>query len=263
MKELSRPVKIVDRFTTARDSAVVPAFIENLPALAASDFSALDRHEMFSLAESAWEEVYDPISLRTTLTTATSISSDGERLFIKSVRTYGRILRGAYKFFDARHEPPTALSNLVRAMGQFNDNYYSPDNTTQRKTLLSSMDEYSMEPDFEPASDTSFQTTFRRFLTDIRHRSTHETLLAPEYHDLRKGIRHLLSIVQLAMVLKNDPNKSALYAHMNLLSDDLGTEHDLIFLRAMNGDIDYNTTVVQINPVMQERLLVLTRLFRF
>jgi hypothetical protein len=226
--------------------------------------------ELFGAAESNWNRSFDADRVKSqlkVLANGEGTLPKGEVEELKLVRKDGNILRGSFVLFGKNHEAPPKLDAFVTKFGKVNDAIAAGDpkeTARQADKALKTLDVHGFDKEvrhFKPSSRRAFDD----FLASSDNRTLESldkpTVPAPEFHEMRKSLTKLLSIMTLDPKLREDPAVDDLYKHTFALQTDMGTLHDKLIERSLRGQIDYDHYQVTIPaPMKAELRAILSRL---
>ena len=81
-----------------------------------------------------------------------------------------------------------------------------------------------------------------------------KTVLAPEFHEMRKALTKILAVFSLVPDVKKDPALVKLYTKVLSVQTEMGNMHDVITARALRGEIVYGDYEVPIPKPIREGL---------
>lgn len=262
------PFDIPDQYSATADSVPAvapvdklwqefdePAIVESLPPLSPEHFSLEDREQMYTLARTAWENIYHPEDMIVKLRFGERTNT--LRKEMKFIRKHGLVLDSAYIRFDEGHWSPPIHKRFTKVLGDFNDHYDTPEHQIYAEKVISHIEQQYPSTDFldfTPASDESFAEYFYTERDQIAQFSQQERLLAKEYHTMRKLLRGFMNTTRMASAVKGDPLSRSYCSVLIALNDELGKVHDTLVRGDYYGTVDYKTTLVTLPPDIKERI---------
>lgn len=217
--------------------------------------------KQFDLAEATWSR-RDLGRLRSQLEAVAKEAelAPDEVAELKLVRKDGTVLRNAFKLFDKRHESPEKLDWFITKFGKLNDALQAGDTGSAARyarVALDHLHEHAIAKEigtFRPGSKRSFAEYMSASTSLLRADVEKESVLVPEFHEMRKVITRMLDIMTLAPELRNDPAMERLYRRALPLQEEMGVLHDRYIAQRLRGEIDYEHTAVVIPPEMKQRI---------
>lgn len=243
--------------TATRRRVKEAVFAAELPKVNPTHFTAHERAHMFAIAASAWNTTFSHTSLNELLASDSRRTAEEQFRALKDLRKFGMILKTGYLFFDDRQTAPAPLHLLIRSLGQLNDHFFTPDRDTHMAHVTAVL-ENVYTPDttlnFQPATDDTYRSKVNTAISSISQGIQQPEVGVETFHDMRKTLRHLMNIFQLAAALTGHQQYEHLFTHLDTLSSDLGKTHDSLVQQAYEGKIVYDTSQVVIDSVTQERV---------
>lgn len=215
---------------------------------------------LVELATAFWQRVYSeeefvnhlrkylrtPTDQRSQLTTA--------RKYFKQVRKAGLIYKSAFRFGDERRDVPGNFDQFLKELGELGD-YYQ--HSSGRKTafsilnLVSTNDFWPPEKVIQPTTETEALARVSWIVEKCQKLLADKEVTVVEFHKMRKLIRHLMNIFQLAAVAKwADLNLQQTFQFVCDLNSLLGDEHDEAVNREVQGLGSYQEHEVKLTSEM-------------
>ncbi len=154
----------------------------------------------------------------------------------------------AYHFCNQTSPLPDDYVSFLKLSGKVKDAFNLDLGTKpaqELKTLIAKSDLTQIPFSVIPVS------TYRQRLKIIAQRAkdtiAKEKLLIVEYHDMRKELRHVMNLFQIAAVA--DPNNQAIlqtFHYLCVLNSELDDVHDIYVELALKGEIDYPNELMEI-----------------
>ena len=226
------------------------------------ELHAKDSAELFDKASEKWNKSLDVPKLRVDLKKIADGKPVSEEKLteLKAVRKDGNVLRGTYVLLDKNHEAPAKLDQVVTKFGKMNDAIAAGDKDLQKhyaRATLKALDEKALKKEikeFDPATHKSFEKHMDEEVANLDKGLEKKTLLAPEFHDMRKSLTKVLNILTLDPDSRKDPKIEALYQKVLSTQTAMGEIHDDLSAKAMHGDIKYDTYEVKMPAKMRADL---------
>lgn len=250
-QELAPAPLLVSQFEAMREDPGAEPSLEDFPLV-------FDRPEYrkhcFEEARKAFLFVFQSQKVADYL--ASAPSKEGIQ-YLKKVRRFGLMLKSSYKFFDAAHFCPEALHRFLSELGDHNDRYYLPLRAEVSGKMLGAKESWNGISDdeltFNPAQETDFQSYAKEVSSRIEDLAGRESLSVPEFHELRRKIRLHMNLMQVPAAEHQGENQRRLFYALYLLSAELGEKHDDLVQRGLRGGIDYEKSVVKLDPSIADR----------
>lgn len=247
-----------DRILAIRKRAKETNFCGELPQVNPASFTLNQRAHMLDTALSAWSTAFNRDGVKALLSAGSSeIVPVDQYTELKALRKYGLILKSSYLFLDSRHLTPTPLHTFVRELGQFIDNFFNQDSKRYKDRVMGVLDDVytpDVRLDFQPATDESYIYKVNSGIRKIGDGAKRTGLTVPEFHDIRKEVRHFMNIFQLAAILDATSSNTHMFRHLYFLNDMLGKQHDEAVQQSNLGKIIYDSARISIDPLAQLNL---------
>jgi CHAD domain-containing protein len=134
----------------------------------------------------------------------------------------------------------------------------NPTETTHyARKALKALDEKALKKEvrkFAPASHKSFEKEMDEQRGNLEAGLGKKTVLAPEFHEMRKGLTKVLAVLNLVPDVKKDPALAKLYTKVLTIQTEMGEMHDKLTAKAMRGEISYDTYEVTIPKRVRDGL---------
>jgi CHAD domain-containing protein len=243
-------------------SPTAPAVVRQTESGLKLDVHRSDSAALFYSAEQNFNRSWSPQKLRLELkeVSAGQPVSDAQLERLKIIRKDGNILRHSFVLFDKDHESPPKLDAFVTKFGKMNDALASGNRETAAQyaqKVLKTLDARALKKEissFEPASHKSFNKHLAAEREELEAGLAKKTISAPEFHDLRKSLTKVLTVLTLSSDRLKDPAGERFYKRVLSLQTEMGELHDNLVAKGMRGEIDYDHHEVTIPPKMRADL---------
>lgn len=223
-----------------------------------------DLKNAYNLALQFWNEHFDVHELQAKLKEYLLLldieldQNEDLRKYFKTTRKAGLIFRSARYFFHKNLLMPEAFNVFLKQMGQLNDSFFISKEKGSKKAslvlnVLSIVDSTNL--DFIPATMEEYHERVQAIVEKAKNFLNQDELFVPDFHTLRKDLRHIMNIYQLAAA-NNIENSDILQTFHFLLSlnSALGDVHDDFVKKKIAEDIDYDSTRMVIPDDLKNRL---------
>ena len=195
------------------------------------------RAQMFAIANSNWNEYFNPERLKELL-------KDPYENFnaIKDVRRAGLMLRSAHHLFTEK-PIPEAANEIIRTIGVHND-WMNIGNEPHCEPVLQAVSAF-VPTEQEPTlvNDLAYRQRVIDNAKKISDRASYELVSADAFHDMRRYLKHFLGLYRMLELAEGgEPN--SIHARFDAMNTRLGG------MRDDNLQIN-NGVVVSINPLME------------
>jgi hypothetical protein len=210
------------------------------------------RKHAFGEATKAFEFVFDKEKLLQCLQQKENKDSFA---YLKKVRRHALIIRDLYRFFDSSHKCVEKLGNLAFLLGQYNDSYWVSPSKETRENIISNLDDIKFPINFSNTAE--FKKYTLGVLLEIQKLLKEKELPVDEFHTLRKRIRSFASIIQPVAAENCGGNFHWLFFALFKLSGEMGDIHDDLINKGLVGEIEYDKSVVKIDPRIVSKIKTL------
>lgn len=236
--------------TRSRESA------ENRP-IDPTTFTNEQRQHIFDTALTKWQRAFKPRTIKSFLSDTKLPEAQMNEL--KIIRRKGQQLATLYRFFDERGAIPEQYADLLRAMGNIKDaqtvNHGKRYKATaqeyggQVRQALRQIEAFDQPLDLWPVNDGTYRERIKDTLKKINHRASQENLPITKFHKMRKDIRAMSFLLDLAAETKSirTVDHVRVSAPLTQLSEELGIIHDNIVGLSLNGQEKYERAMAQID----------------
>jgi CHAD domain-containing protein len=213
---------------------------------------------LFSLARGDWESGFDGDELRAIADAAqTRPLTAAERARLKTVRKHASILRSAFQLLGDTHVAPKQLHEFVRDFGKLNDALES--GVDSAVAPAARQFEATLDPDgleraikqFAPASRASFDAHVKELFDEVATLARKPTLPAEQFHELRKQMKEMLTVLQLLERSEPYEDTRLAYEYLFELNEEMGALHDDVVARAIRGEGKYDGSTIQVPPTIR------------
>lgn len=249
-----------ERITHVRELMSRREFSGELPTVDPKHFEKEDRKAMFEVAYGAWRDTFSVHDVLRAIQPTTDVyEQNTRRASLKNLRKYGLIVKTGYLLFDDRHLAPVNHHTFIKDLGTLNDTFSLPDADNHRLQVVRNLQEYypmgvSPFSDFKPASDESYHDAVDQHIANIRIGVREEPVLLSTFHTIRKSLRHMMNVYQLAGAIDPSDANVHIFQYLAELNKKLGDQHDVYVDAEYRGLLDYASSYTQIRPEQQDDL---------
>lgn len=223
---------------------------------------------LLELATSFWERIYNPQEFKQALKNYMLQGTDEERQaavnekkYFKRIRKAGLIYKSAYRFGEEGRNLPENFDNFLKKLGELGDYFFYPSGREVAFEVLQFLvkDDFKL-PDENPTFSTPEVAIDRVYWIVDRCQGflADGVITIHEFHKMRKLMRHVMNLYQLAAVAKaDDLNVQQTFQYICDLNSLLGDEHDEAVQNDAKGISNYDEQEVVVNKPMEEKLVVL------
>lgn len=219
---------------------------------------------LLELANDFWQRVYSPEefvnNLRTYLRTPTDQRSQltQEKKYFKKVRKAGLIYKSAFRFGDERRNLPENFDQLLKELGGLSDYFQYPDGRRVAFSILNLVSENDFvtpEKVLQPTIEESAVGRIDWIVKRCQQFFEDGQVTIEEFHKMRKLMRHVMNLYQLAAVAKmDDLNIQQTFQFICDLNSLLGDEHDEAVQKKVQGLGAYEEHEVAITTEMTTKV---------
>lgn len=220
--------------------------------------------ELLNLATAFWQRIFQPADFLVTLKTYLELPEDQyqkatqEKQYLKKVRKAGLIYKSAYRFGDARRNLPETFDNFLVKLGQLNDHFYQPTGQGLAKEILEMVGDHDLsQPDSQvkPAESRELEARIDWIVKRCQVFLSEAELQVKDFHKLRKLLRHVMNLYQLAAVAKiDDLNIRQTFQYICDLNSALGDEHDEVVKKDIAGIIAYEDERIPLDEGLKTKI---------
>lgn len=219
----------------------------------------------FRLTEALWRSGFERKEFRDFVARIADghVPNADEAEKFRHVRAHIKQLRVAFSAFDARHEYPEQIDRLAAAMGHVQDALKNGAGKKARREalrLLGLLDKKSLARvekevrDFRPSTDLATQQWFRKELDELAGLSLRKELTPKQYHDMRKVVSRIVSVFDVQLAFRPDPEAQQVLEYLGSLNGEMGSRHDEIISDTLAGGLDYREGSVEVPRAIRRRL---------
>jgi len=179
------------------------------------------------------------------------------QMYFKNVRKAGMYLRTTFIFFDQAHEDPERLHTFVWQLGQFNDKFLFPEQSSAHAEILKkqlALNENWAHFDIRPDSSENVLNVSSFPLYRLRALLESSQLKAEEFHELRKKLRLFANIYTLSAKKSHDVGIQQMKAVLLEINEELGTINDAMVQDEIRGIQPYDANVLTIPTDLQLKI---------
>jgi|GEM_PF-5171872 len=221
-----------------------------------------DLETLFHLALQNWEASFDKDfflhKLAEYINTKPKQRLDDQELkkYLKTVRKACLILRSAQHFFSDGQFLPDNIIFFTRYLGKANDAYGMKIGKKYAKRVVAILQKGELDfSGFTRGSVQDYEARIAVFINRARELLARKKISIPDYHRLRKDLRHFMNLYQI--VAAKDPSNLLniqIFQYLNDLNSDLGHIHDEYVAQELRNQIDYDNGQLKIPKSLRERL---------
>lgn len=178
------------------------------------------------------------------------------RKYLKDVRKAGHALATAYHFCSQNPDLPKTFAYFLRYLGKANDAYEMGKGEKYAQRVEAILEKGELDfSGFVGGTVQEYEKRIEFFVTRARELLSKKTLPIPDYHRLRKDLRHFMNLYQIAAA--SNPTNSSLiqiFQYLQDLNSDLGHIHDEYVILSLKDKINYESGELKIPKSLRERL---------
>ena len=219
--------------------------------------------ESINLSLQFWHLMFDPEQLKESLTVFIQLSLDQRnqnselKKYLKELRKAGLVVKSVLDLYTTNGSP-IIFSEFVKNLGKLNDSYTIKNGTKfAQKTLQLLSDHLPISFSTTPVNSRLYKERLLEIKLATEKSLQSPFILVPDYHDLRKNLRHIKNIYQLAVV--RNPHNSALlqtYHFLSILNTELGKVHDEFAKQKITDKDTYSTTQMTIPTQLFQKMKI-------
>lgn len=216
-------------------------------SLRATDLDLPLRAELFSIAATNWNELFNPEVLRLLFR-----DPYGNKEEIKDVRRAGLMLRAAHKLFTAA-PIPEPIDDIVKAIGVHND-WMNIRNEPHYQPVLEAIATFThaeSEPTF--VDDQEYRQRVNHTAREITSVASSEVVDPETFHEMRRNLKHFLGMYRMLELLHGDV-PHPMHARLDDLNTLLGKRRDET-LRIVFGKVRADVPHMLIDRALRREVL--------
>ncbi len=178
------------------------------------------------------------------------------RKYLKDVRKAGHALSSAHHFCKQNPDLPKAFAYFLRYLGKANDAYEMEKGNKFAKRVEAILENEELNfSEFDGGTVQEYEERIEFFINRARELLSKKRLPIPDYHRLRKDLRHFMNLYQIAAA-RNPTNLSLIqiFQYLQDLNSDLGHIHDEYVILSLENKIDYESGELKIPKNLRRRL---------
>lgn len=165
------------------------------------------------------------------------------------------IRKTAFDFYSTTGTPEN-LRIFSTQLGKANDGYTMKQGTKRARRILLLLESNDLSSfSFTPAPLSTAQEKINSMKSKIESAVSKTTLLVPVYHEVRKDLRHMKYLFQIAAVQNTkSPELHQTHHFLSVLNSQLGKVHDQYAKLKLTDEPKYMQTQMQIPPDLQKKI---------
>ncbi|GIK83775.1 MAG: hypothetical protein BroJett025_03970 [Patescibacteria group bacterium] len=212
-------------------------------------------------AATLWSALFDNTQLTQSLKTYIELSANERkqnfelRKYLKELRKAGLLLKSALDCYSEDGAPET-FNTFLSQLGKTNDAYDTKQGNKYAQKVLSLIESSDLNAfSFTPTSTNVCASRINIIKSRSLAQIQSPNMLVPIYHDLRKDLRHLKNLYQVA-AMQNPSNRSLIqtFHYLGDLSTQLGKVHDQYAKQKMMDKAGYEVTQMRIPSQLHRKL---------
>lgn len=212
-------------------------------------FSNEDVKQMIQLAKEAWEYVLSKEDVESLLQ---SLPSENVHKKLKEIRKFGLVYKSSFLIFGSEHKAPPAVYSFIKILGELNDRYTRESYGEFQKKTLQAYHEFQKWNESRDSMNTSTWEDAKKHLISkidqVKSFISPDVISVGAYHDLRKRIKEMVNMIQLASALHPESQVfKETFDSLFVILEEMGDVHD----NAVQSDLDnpghYEQEVVNIS----------------
>lgn len=226
-----------------------------------------DSKDLLNLATAFWQRIYNQDEFLQVLRRYISLSPEQkskatkEKQYFKKLRKAGLIYKSAFRFGDERRNLPDDMDNFLVKLGEFGDYFYHEHGQKIGFELLLLVNEKNF---LQPVEDSQYAS-----LAEVRVRIDwivqkcqkfmfEKKLEVNDFHKMRKLLRHVMNLYQLAAVARQDDmNIRQTFQFICDLNSMLGDEHDEAVKNDISGKAKYDEQEILLDDAKMDKVEIL------
>lgn len=227
----------------------------------------LDSKGLLELATAFWQKIYNHDEFLQVLRRYIRMSVEqkanaaAEKQYFKKLRKAGLIYKSAFRFGDARRNLPDDMDNFLVKLGELGD-YFAHDRGQEVAfDLLSIASEKSFSKPVDEIVATDIaevNTRIEWIVNKCLGFLAEQKLDINDFHKMRKLLRHVMNLYQIAAVAKQDNlNIQQSFQFICDLNSLLGDEHDEVVKKDIAGKAKYEDQSVVLEIEKRQKVVLL------
>lgn len=205
-----------------------------------------------------WQSSFSSEEMVTKLGDYLEQSNDDLRKYFKKVRKAGLILKSAYQVLDKQHQIDEGFWLFLKKLGHLNDLFGLEESKDVVNDLLTVLKKYDLSHEGDNIQVESLANTKSELINILREIKTlvdQESVSYPQFHKVRKKMRHVMNMYQLTAANSQDQLAINSFAFFNKVNTILGDEHDQMVAAEITGESEYESSVYTWPAEIKEILL--------
>lgn len=232
---------------------------DSVPRIVTTD---QDLESLFNIALQNWDSVFDKEifleKLAEYIDTEPKTRKQNQELrkYLKDVRKAGHALATAHHFCSHNPDLSKTFAYFLRYLGKANDAYEMGKGDKYAKRVEAILEKRELDfSGFTRGSVQEYEDRIGFFVARARELLSNKKLPIPDYHRLRKDLRHFMNLYQIAAA-RNPANSSLIqiFQYLQDLNSDLGHIHDEYVILSLKDKIDYESGELKIPKNLRKRL---------